>query len=310
MSASALYRKDMNHTPSNNPRLLRRSLPRITGLLTGALLVAHFADALGWLVRSWQDATYESWGFLALLLVVPMLVKLPARRDRVSSAHLWGAAACVAVDLLAAPLRLNVLSAVLALVSLHLWAFAHLRFAGRWTAQPHLWLALLSLPAVYWANVLVGYPLQHAVTTLATGALRLYGVSVAAEGTLLHLSGGSVMAVDQTCSGLKLLYSGVLLAVLLTPSLRGAARKVGFWVVHLGLLLSANLFRVVCLTVAQLHLGQPVSDTVHQGIGLAAFALCCAASLCYFRALTRANADENHVKSSICMGSHCAEVSR
>lgn len=270
---------------SSGHRLIAALRSRGLSWLLLALLLLHFRQALGWLVQSWQDATYESWGFLALLLLVPLVLRPPPRRERPSLVHLLGVGLCLAGDLLTAPLRLNVLSALFALVALHLFWVAHRAVRGRWFFRPELLFALLSLPAVYWANVLFGFSLQQGVSRAAAAGLGLYGLPAAVQGTLITLPGGLTAAVDQSCSGLKLLYSGVLLGIVLAGSLPGLGRKALFWAAHLGLLLGANVMRVISLCLYQLHAGSPAEGALHQGIGLAAFALCCGASLLLGRVL-------------------------
>jgi len=257
-------------------------------LIELALLLAlllQFHRALVWVVRTWSEATYESWGFLPLAALAVGLVRLPPRREVPSWPHLIGLVAVALFDLTTAPLGLNVLSAVLGVVGLQLWLAAFRTCRGRWYLQPQLWLGLLCLPAVYWANVLFGFHLQQLVSRLAAACVGLYGVPVRAEGTMLHLP-GVAMAVDSTCSGLKLLYSGVLFGMLLTAG--SAARwrpRLLFWSVLLLLLLGANVVRVISLVVAQLQLGRPVGELVHQGVGLVAFAMVCALGLLLWRRL-------------------------
>ncbi len=149
---------------------------------------------------------------------------------------------------------------------------------GRWWAQRQLWLGLLALPAVFWMNLVVGFPLQQLVTRVAGAGLGLYGLPVSVNGTLLELPGATVV-VDSTCSGVKLLHGGVLFGLLAAPSALGRARRALFWAALLGGLFLANAARVMCLALAQLELGQPLSETAHQAVGLFAFLIVAAASL-------------------------------
>ena len=260
-------------------KILTRRLALELCLLAALALQYHAAFA--WVAGTWRDATYESWGFLALGAL--LLRRLPPRRPLLSRAHLGGLVAVALVDLACAPLQLNVLSAVLGVVSLHLWAVTFRAYPGRWFGQAQLWLGLLCLPAVYWANVLFGYHLQHLVTRIAATGLGLYGLPVTSSGTLLQLP-SVVIAVDTSCSGLKLLYTGVLFGVLARPSM-GAGRGVLFWAGLLALLLAANVVRVMSLAAGHLHLGRPVGEAAHQGIGLVAFAMACTLALLLARAL-------------------------
>lgn len=245
----------------------------------------QYSGAFSWVVRTWSDETYQSWGFLALALLVPTLLRLPRRREAPRPAHLVAVLALGLVDLaVAAPLRINVLSAALGLVSLHLVAVSFRCYPGRWFLLPQLWLGLACLPAVFWSNALFGYHLQHLASRLAAAGLGLYGIEVTASGTLLQLP-TAVVAVDATCSGLKLLYAGLLFGLVSTPRC-SAPRRALYWGCLLSALLAANVVRIISLVVAQVAQGEPVNDTMHYGIGLAAFALVCGGCLLLARRLS------------------------
>jgi exosortase len=266
----------------------RKRRDRLLELFTLLALLVQFGGAFAWIARTWSEATYESWGFVALVVLVAVGRRgVPRRRPEPSTPHLAGVVGLALLDLLLAPLSINVLSAGLGLVVVHLWLVTFRDYRGRWFLQPQLWLALLCLPVVHWANILFGYQLQHLVSRLAAGCLGLYGLPVTAEGTVLRLP-GAVIAVDSSCSGLKLLYSGVLFGVVVglgrPMSLR---RRALFWLGLLALLLGANVMRVLSLAVGQLQLGRPVEGWAHQGVGLVAFAMVAVVALWLFRRLDR-----------------------
>jgi exosortase/archaeosortase family protein len=258
--------------------------------LEGLVLVAiglHFHRAFVWIARSWSEQTYESWGFLPLILLLPHMRRMPARRMKASTARLAGILAVSAFDLLLWRLRLNIVSATLAIVALHLWLVAFREYAGRWYAQRQLWLALLCLPLVYWGNVLLGYQVQHFATRVAAAWIGLYGQPVITDGTLLQFPSRTI-AVDAACSGIKLLYAGLLFGLLALPNQLGWLRRLAFWGALLTLLLLANVARILSLALAELHFGA-ISERLHEGIGLAAFATACALALLILRRLACAS---------------------
>jgi exosortase/archaeosortase family protein len=257
---------------------------RLPGLALLAIIVQHHR-ALGWLGRTWVEDSYQSWGFVPLLLVLlPVLLRLPARRPRPSRRHLAGLVALALLDLLTAPLGLNIVGAILALTSLQLWLFAFRRYPGHWLAQRQLWLALLCLPLVHWGNAFFGFSLQRAVSRAAGLFLTLYGHRGRVDGTLLHCD-GTVIAVDTACSGLKLLYAGTIFGLLALPRGLARSRQLLYWAGLFILLLACNLTRVLCLALVHLQRGG-ISETLHQTIGLVAFALVCALTLLWARRLT------------------------
>ncbi len=258
-------------------------VPWLELALLGALLL-QFGGGLAWIAHTWRDATYESSGLLAALLLVPALLRPPPRRAAPSRPHLAGVLAVALADLALAPLQLRVASAALGLLGLHLWAFAFRAYQGTWYGARQLWLGLLALPVVFWANVLLGYPLQHLVTRAAAAALGLYGLQVQASGTLLQLP-GAALAVDASCSGVKLLYAGLLLGLLAAPLAPTRAARALFWSALVGLLLAVNVMRVISLAMAQLQLGRPLGPQAHEAVGILAFALAAALALLLLRRL-------------------------
>lgn len=240
--------------------------------------ILHFAPGLRWLAGTWTDGSYDSSGFLALPLLALVWGRLPRLRPEPRWQALGGVVIVAALDLFLAPLGINILTASCAIIALHLWSLAFLDIAGRWYLQPQLYVGLAALPVVHWGNVLFGFHLQHAMTRLAGLVLRLYGAAVQVEGTLLRFP-SMVVAVDESCSGVRLLAAGLIFGLLARPR----RRKLLFWcLLGLGLLV-ANMTRVVALALLHLWLGGPPSEALHQGVGLGVFALVCAALLWRWR---------------------------
>lgn len=77
---------------------------------------------------------------------------------------------------------------------------------------PTLGLILLALPVLPSLEFFGGYPLSRVAGFIAVGLLRLFGASVGLDGTCI-LWGSRVIAVDAPCSGVKMLWGGVFLAV-------------------------------------------------------------------------------------------------
>ncbi|MCC6749464.1 MAG: exosortase/archaeosortase family protein [Deltaproteobacteria bacterium] len=263
---------------------MRRLISSIDPLLVGSLgaLALLHAPAIRWLVGTWTDESYQSWGFLPLLLALAQLRHLGPRRAEASAPHLRGLLLVAATTLLVARLELNVLLAALALLSLQLWVAAYFVERGRWYLHPRLWLGLLSLPAVYWGNALVGHRLQELASQGAATILRLYGLPLRRHGAELSL-GETTLVVDASCSGIRLLYVGLLLGLLTLPSLRSRTRQLLGWMGLLVALVGANTMRVVGLAAAQLHLGRPLGDAAHQSLGLVAFVVVAAPLLVLLR---------------------------
>jgi exosortase len=261
--------------------------PALLELGVLAILALHFHRALLWIGRSWSDSTYDSWGFLALIVVLPWIWRsLPERREHPSLPHLAGVLVLCLVDLLLTPLAINIVSASCALLGLHLFAVAFRRYRGSWIVQPQLYLALLCLPLVHWGNLLVGHVLQRFATRAAAAGLGLYGYNVAVDGTLLQID-GVTFAVDSACSGLRVIFSAGLFALLIAPREVSVLRRALFFTSVPCLALLANITRVMCLALLRIRSGEAAGELLHQGLGLVLFVLCCAALLGIRRSLKR-----------------------
>ncbi len=247
------------------PALRPLAPPVQLGLLVAWLLQHH--RALGWITASWRDATYDSWGFLPLVLAAGLIVRGPPRARLAIG---WGFIATFfalnLLDLFCAPLAINGLSALFALGSIAALTGAFWRVAQ----GPTLALLLLcSLPLVFYLDVGAGHRLQRLATVAAGKLLSLYGVELRVEGTVLAW-GRQRFAVDAACSGLRMVYSALLLGALVQPP---GWTKLAFWPLMALAVIAANVLRVTTLSLVALKSGRDPSELLHQGIGLAAFAL-------------------------------------
>lgn len=154
---------------------------------------------------------------------------------------------------------------------------------GRW---PVLALALLALPVIPTLDFLLAYPLRHAFALVTAAMLRLNGVQVGVEGVAL-VWGGERLLFDGPCSGVRMLWAALLLA-----SLIAAARGFGpgRFLLALGLAallaLFGNALRAAGLFYLETgHAPWASGPVMHEGVGLAAFALVAAAALALPRLL-------------------------
>jgi len=116
------------------------------------------------------------------------------------------------------------------------------------TFHPGLFgLFYLSLPAIPTLQFFGGYPLRLVVAGLTAPILRIAGFAVVVEGTCLNW-GGKLIWIDAPCSGIKMLWVGMLLTFLLLCLYELPAVKalmllfLAFVVIVVG-----NVFRAVAL---------------------------------------------------------------
>ena len=108
-------------------------------------------------------------------------------------------------------------------------AFAALGFS--WSLWRHgtpfrpwtLGLALLGLPMAASLQFYLGYPMRVASGAIALVLLRLSGIPVVREGVYLRW-GGELVMIDAPCSGIRMLWAGLLLGCCLAALYRMRAR--------------------------------------------------------------------------------------
>lgn len=221
------------------------------------LLLAAFWPLYGWYAGRLGDGSEEPWA-LALLPLVACLGRPPERLDL-----RWTAGLLV---LYAASYPL-----VPSLVRAGLAALALAAFLSAWRQERGLDLGLagllvLSLPALTTLSFYLGYPLRAFCASLAAIVL-----GVEAEGAALRFEGGLV-SVDAPCSGLRMLWVGLLLVFLLGVLRRWSLRTTLVWTSLTGLLLLlGNIARICSLFYLETGLVK-APGWFHEGVGVVVFA--------------------------------------
>lgn len=157
---------------------------------------------------------------------------------------------------------------------------------GVWPDPAVAGLCLIGLPAVTMLQFYFGFPLQLAAAALAVPILKMAGLAVAREGALLTLNGSGV-GVDAACSGIRMGWAALLLALALAGlSGLGWRRTAAAVAGALALVLAANALRVAALFgIDAFGLGgRPV---LHAGAGVALFLALAAGILAWVRRLGR-----------------------
>ncbi|MDY7232416.1 archaeosortase/exosortase family protein [Hyalangium rubrum] len=227
-------------------------------------------QAWSWYVRRVRDGSDEPWGLLALLalaLVLPRGARHPLRTLDV------GVLAAVNVGLvLGYPWLPPLVRAAVCLLCVT--AIVSRMSSGRAFHLGTWLLALLSLPVLATVQFYLGYPLRLVSAAMAAPMLRAMGLSAVREG--LHLVVGSnVILVDAPCSGARMLWVGLFLAVTLSCLLKlGAARTALACALATGVILFGNALRVSTLTF--LESGHAVhAPWLHEGVGVSTFIPVC-----------------------------------
>ena len=240
--------------------------------LTALALWPHWA----WAARRLADGSDDPLG-LAALGVLACAVGRLAPTLRPAAAPLWaglaaaGVLASTAAHLGAAPALFSLLLAVLALAAA-LAAFlpAH---TPRW---PLFGLALLAMPVLASLQFYAGHPLRLVTAQLSAWLLVAVGHDVQLSGTALNINGNLVI-VDAPCSGVQMLWFAYFCACTWAWHLRLPDRVFARRLAGVGaIVLAGNVLRNSVLVALEAG-APPVSEHLHEGVGLVVLAGVCAA---------------------------------
>jgi exosortase/archaeosortase family protein len=149
-------------------------------------------------------------------------------------------------------------------------------------------LVALSLPVLPSLQLVLGYPMRIVSGALTVGLLNLQGLAVERQGTFL-LWRGETVQFDAPCSGVSMLWAGLLVTLLGSILLRLPAVRVLIGLAAaLALAVAGNALRAASLLYVEAGLIADTPAWWHDGIGLAAFALSSAGTLWLLARLTPA----------------------
>jgi exosortase/archaeosortase family protein len=231
-------------------------------------------------------ATWESWRFyfgrvaatpddaLALIVVVLVVGMAGVRRSPLAPVTRLPLAALAlllagyaASRLVLPPIARAGLAVALTLFCFHVTVF-------RQRPPPAVWgLSGLALPILPSLQFVLGYPLRVAAAALTVGRLNAHGLAVERQGTFLVWQGATVQ-LDAPCSGVSMLWVGLLFTLLACTLLElGAVKTLVAAVSSLVLAIAGNVLRTASLFYIETGFTAPVPSWWHEAIGLAAFAL-------------------------------------
>lgn len=251
---------------------------RKKALLSGFIALALFAPVISWLVHIWNTSTYDAHGMLVPFIAAVMVYsrrKALACTPRAPSGAGLGLVTLGVLLLLAALLMdFNLLGGVALIITMAglvwaLWGSATVRVL----AFP-LGFLLLMLPLNYPLEIFAGFPLRVLSVKLTAGLLRLIGLDVTVQGTLIATAQFQV-AIESPCSGLKtlsaLLMSGLVLAFFLHDGWR-ARTLIVLLIPPVAVL--ANAVRNTTITlIGHYHGREAAMGFLHNFSGLAVFVL-------------------------------------
>ncbi len=237
------------------------------------LQLAAFWPVMRWYVIRTMDTSDAPWGLISLgTAFLLLLVNRPPR----STANVRLVVPAILVMIYAAtfPFLPPLLRASIAFGAIGCYLSSY-RF-GTMFHPGVVGLLLLSLPVVPTMQFYLGYPFRMIAGVIAVSLIKVAGFSIRLEGAVLNW-GGQLICIDAPCSGIKMLWVGLYLALTLALHSRLSARKTLLvTVLSIVVIVAANSLRAAALffVEAELFLFPP---WFHEGVGIAVFLLAASA---------------------------------
>jgi exosortase/archaeosortase family protein len=134
-------------------------------------------------------------------------------------------------------------------------------------------LAALALPVLPSLQFMLGYPMRVVSAALTVSLLQAQGLAVERQGTFL-LWRAEAIQFDAPCSGVNMLWAGLLLTLMACALLRLKAGKVAIAIgLSVALTIAGNVLRAAGLFYVETGLVGQAPAWWHDGIGVAAFVL-------------------------------------
>lgn len=245
--------------------------------LVSALVLVATWDSWRWYFGRIAATPEDVLGLIAALSAVAIAGTRQAQRGASDQVPLVAVAVLLAGyaasrGLLPPIVRAGIAAGV-ALFSLHVTIFRRRPPAALWG------LAVLVLPVLPSLHFMLGYPLRLASAALTVEVLRAHGLAVEQQGTFL-LWHGATVEFDAPCSGVNMLWAGLLFTLLGSTVLGlGAAPTAAATALSVTLIVAGNVLRTVSLFYLEAGLVGPVPAWCHAGIGVVAFVLAMAVML-------------------------------
>ena len=173
-----------------------------------ALQAVAFYPIWGWFIRRISDTSDEPWGLMAIGACAA-LVALDNRRNDVQCNRLMLPALITLAYGLTFHFVPHLVQAFLAVTAIGC-TIGVIRY-GSAVHVPMWGVLVLSLPIIPSLQFYFGYPLRLSSGAIAAPLLQLSGLAVVQEGSCLRY-GAELVAIDAPCSGVHMLWTGLLLA--------------------------------------------------------------------------------------------------
>jgi exosortase/archaeosortase family protein len=235
-----------------------------------ALPLMAFWPVVKWHFLRASESPEELSGSFAILLAIIFVACQRMRKDadftdRSFYAHAIMLILCYALSYHFVPPMIRAAFALTALTRIVSSLFLKKKF------HMGLWILLgLSLPVIPTLQFYLGYPLRAAVAQLALPLIRMAGFAVTREGACFHFAGQSIW-IDAPCSGIQMLWAGLLLAAAGSCFKNLDSFRTAFALsVACIMAVFANAIRAAALFFIEAHI-MKAPAWFHEGVGVIAF---------------------------------------
>jgi exosortase/archaeosortase family protein len=233
-----------------------------------------------WAAARVADGSDDPLGLAALAVLAVWMWRMePRLRGTPRPVWCWVAAGLVAAATFALAVLPPLVGALLAVLSLVAGLRAVLPSGQPWL--PAAGLAVLALPVVSSLQFYAGFPLRVLTAELSTWGLRLIGYAAERSGTSMLVQGRLVI-VDAPCSGVQMVWMAYFCACTVALFRQLPLRPMLARLPAVGaLVLAGNVLRNSVLVALEAQ--GPVSEALHQGVGLGVLLAVCAAVVAVMR---------------------------
>jgi len=245
--------------------------------LVCALVAAATWDAWRWYCVRVLSAPEEATALALTVVFLGVLALAQGRGPRGCPMPLWVVASLLGLYAASHAVMPPIMRAAIAIAATLFCLYVALR---REYPPIAFWgLVALALPVLPSLQFVLGYPMRIVSASLAVAMLRAHGLVVARQGTLLAWR-GEMVQFDAPCSGVNMLWVGLLVALMGCVLMRLSAARVMIAVVlAIALAIGGNVLRAASLFYVEAGLVAGAPAWWHEGIGVAAFVLSSAATL-------------------------------
>ena len=239
------------------------------------LLALLFSPIIVQLVKVWSTKGDYSHGFFVTPIAFYMAWKMRKELVSLSSNPTWFGLPVFAVGSVTYVVSFVSKFHTLTHISMVIILIGLLVFLGGWTVTKKLLFPVLFLlfmfpiPESYY--VLITNPLKLIITQISTGIINVSGIPVYREGNLLYLA-STQLEVAEACSGIRALYSYLMLGCLFAFISEKRKSKIVLLASTVPLALLVNIMRVTGTGILANYFGPSVSQGFfHQFTGFVLF---------------------------------------